>query len=50
MINIREIDHVVLRVEDIEAMSRFYCVVLGAKLKGPSDGSAMPPPGAGRSE
>ena len=31
MIKIREIDHVVLRVKDIEAMSRFYCDVLGAK-------------------
>ena len=30
MIRIREIDHVVLRVKDIEAMSRFYCDVLGA--------------------
>ncbi len=31
MINIREIDHVVLRVRDIEAMTSFYCDVLGAK-------------------
>src|SRR2546426_569650 len=31
MLNIRDIDHVVLRVKDIEAMSRFYCDVLGAK-------------------
>lgn len=31
MINIREIDHVVLRVKDIDAMRRFYCDVLGAK-------------------
>lgn len=31
MINLRDIDHVVLRVKDIEAMSRFYCDVLGAK-------------------
>ena len=31
MINIREIDHGVLRVKDIEAMGRFYCDVLGAK-------------------
>lgn len=30
MINIRGIDHVVLRVRDIEAMARFYCDVLGA--------------------
>jgi len=31
MLNIREIDHVVLRVKDLEAMQRFYCDVLGAK-------------------
>lgn len=30
MINIRDIDHVVLRVRDLEAMQRFYCDVLGA--------------------
>lgn len=30
MIAIRNIDHVVLRVKDIEAMRRFYCEVLGA--------------------
>ena len=31
MLNIRHIDHVVLRVRDIEAMRRFYCEVLGAR-------------------
>lgn len=30
MISIRDIDHVVLRVRDIDAMRRFYCEVLGA--------------------
>ena len=30
MIHIRDIDHVVLRVKDIDAMRRFYCDVLGA--------------------
>jgi glyoxylase I family protein len=30
MIKLREIDHVVLRVRDIDAMRRFYCEVLGA--------------------
>ena len=30
-INVREIDHVVLRVRDLEAMQRFYCDVLGMK-------------------
>jgi len=29
MISIRNIDHVVLRVKDIERMRRFYCDVLG---------------------
>lgn len=31
MVPIRNIDHVVLRVRDIEAMRRFYCDVLGAQ-------------------
>jgi len=30
MISIREIDHLVLRVRNIDAMRRFYCEVLGA--------------------
>src|ERR687896_257345 len=30
MLTIRGIDHVVLRVKDMEAMRRFYCDVLGA--------------------
>ena len=30
MLNLRGIDHVVLRVGDIDAMRRFYCEVLGA--------------------
>ena len=30
MLNVRDIDHVVLRVKDIEAMQRFYCDVLVA--------------------
>ena len=30
MLEIREIDHVVLRVRDMQAMTRFYCDVLGA--------------------
>jgi len=33
MINIREIDHVVLRVKDIEAMRRFYCEALGCTVE-----------------
>jgi catechol 2,3-dioxygenase-like lactoylglutathione lyase family enzyme len=31
MVKIRGIDHVVLRVRDIDAMRRFYCDVLGAE-------------------
>jgi catechol 2,3-dioxygenase-like lactoylglutathione lyase family enzyme len=31
MLSIREIDHVVLRVRDMDAMRRFYCEVLGAQ-------------------
>ena len=31
MIRIREIDHLVLRVRDIDTMRRFYCEVLGAE-------------------
>jgi len=31
MVTIREIDHLVLRVKDIDAMRRFYCDVLGAE-------------------
>jgi glyoxylase I family protein len=30
MLNLQGIDHVVLRVRDIDAMRRFYCEVLGA--------------------
>jgi glyoxylase I family protein len=32
MLKIREIDHVVLRVSNRDAMVRFYCDVLGAKF------------------
>jgi glyoxylase I family protein len=31
LISIRAIDHVVLRVRDMDAMRRFYCEVLGAQ-------------------
>jgi glyoxylase I family protein len=33
MINIRGLDHVVLRVVDIETVRRFYCDVLGCKVE-----------------
>jgi catechol 2,3-dioxygenase-like lactoylglutathione lyase family enzyme len=37
-INIRVIDHVVIRVDDLEAMIGFYCDVLGCRLeKGPGE-------------
>jgi glyoxylase I family protein len=32
-IHIREIDHVVIRATDVEAMSRFYCDVLGCSVE-----------------
>ncbi|MDQ7982347.1 VOC family protein [Paraburkholderia sp. SARCC-3016] len=31
--HIREIDHVVIRVEDVEAMTRFYCEALGCSVE-----------------
>ena len=33
MIQIREIDHIVLRVLDLDAMARFYCDVLGCTVE-----------------
>lgn len=33
MIHIREIDHIVLRVLDMEVMTRFYCDVLGCTVE-----------------
>ena len=33
MIHIREIDHVVLRVVDLDAMTAFYCDVLGCSVE-----------------
>jgi glyoxylase I family protein len=33
MIHIREIDHVVLRVVDLDAMTAFYCEVLGCSVE-----------------
>ncbi|MGH6612502.1 MAG: VOC family protein [Burkholderiaceae bacterium] len=33
MISIREIDHVVLRTADLNAMLRFYCGVLGCSIE-----------------
>ena len=33
MISVREIDHIVLRVLDLDAMLHFYCNVLGASVE-----------------
>jgi glyoxylase I family protein len=33
MITIREIDHIVLRVVDLDAMIAFYCSVLGCRIE-----------------
>jgi len=33
MIQIRDIDHIVLRVRDLDAMARFYCEVLGCHVE-----------------
>lgn len=33
MIRIRDIDHIVLRVRDLDAMLRFYCGVLGCTVE-----------------
>lgn len=33
MIQIREIDHIVLRVRNLEAMTSFYCDVLGCNIE-----------------
>ena len=33
MIHIRDIDHIVLRVVDLDAMIRFYCDVLGCTVE-----------------
>jgi glyoxylase I family protein len=33
MIQIRDIDHIVLRVVDLDAMTKFYCDVLGCTLE-----------------
>ncbi|MEZ5460372.1 VOC family protein [Dokdonella sp.] len=41
MIHIREIDHLVLRVVDLDAMLHFYCDVLGCSLERRKDGLGL---------
>ena len=49
MIRIREIDHVVLRVSDLEAMLRFYCDALGCTVERRQDEIGLIQLRAGRS-
>jgi len=49
MIRIRDIDHVVLRVTDLERMVRFYCGVLGCTVERRRDELGLVQLRAGRS-
>lgn len=49
MIHIREIDHIVLRVVDLDAMLAFYCEVLGCTLERRQDEIGLIQLRAGRS-
>lgn len=49
MIRIREIDHLVLRVIDLERMTRFYCDVLGCTIDRRQDSLGLVQLRAGRS-
>ncbi len=49
MIQIQEIDHLVLRVVDAEAMIRFYCEVLGCNIEKRQDDLGLIQLRAGRS-
>ncbi|AMO97997.1 glyoxalase/Bleomycin resistance /Dioxygenase superfamily protein [Collimonas arenae] len=49
MIHIREIDHVVLRVIDLEKMLHFYCDVLGCPIERRNDAIGLVQLRAGRS-
>jgi catechol 2,3-dioxygenase-like lactoylglutathione lyase family enzyme len=50
MIRIREIDHVVLRVRDLEQMIDFYCRVIGCTLERRRDDLGLVHLRAGRSQ
>jgi glyoxylase I family protein len=49
MIRIREIDHLVLRVVDVDRMLRFYCEVLGCTIERRQDSIGLIQLRAGRS-
>ena len=49
MIRIRDIDHLVLRVVDLDAMIRFYCDVLGCTMQKRQDDLGLIQLRAGRS-
>lgn len=49
MIRIRELDHLVLRVVDLETMLRFYCAVLGCTVERRQDSIGLVQLRAGRS-
>jgi glyoxylase I family protein len=49
MIHIREIDHIVLRVIDLDRMLRFYCDVLGCTVERRQDAIGLVQVRAGRS-
>ncbi len=49
MIRIREIDHLVLRVADLDRMLRFYCDVLGCTVERRQDAIGLVQLRAGRS-
>jgi len=49
MIHLREIDHIVLRIVDLERMTRFYCDVLGCRVERRQDEIGLVQLRAGRS-
>jgi glyoxylase I family protein len=49
MIHLREIDHLVLRVVDLDAMLRFYCGVLGCSVERRQEAIGLVQLRAGRS-